>query len=257
MSSLLAADSFRVRVRDGRAEVRGLETHLWRFISSVGETRKKVSGLETFVDESLERIAEYGEGHPRLEFRPDRTLHLLLRPLPMLRETIELRTTEYVELAHPERKGPNIERFAELNRTLGAETLLLDADGAVSEGTTTAILWWDENTLCRSASRGRVASVTEALLLVAAKASGIRTESRRTPPSELAAHEVWAVNALHGIRPVTRIDDTVMPMVDETRRDAFARALDGSWEPVLPERLQRRRDRGPGKYRPRKDSRLV
>lgn len=238
--SLLVADSFRVRVNpaSGAAEVRDLEQHLDRFArTATAAGGDAVIGLDDFVHESRRRIAEYGEGWPRLELWLDEDgsaprLALQLRPLPELHDLIELRTAGRIELDHPERKGPNLGRLAELNRELGAEALLLDGDGRVVEGATTAILWWRGETLCRSAVGARVASVTERLLLGAARDTGVAAAESAAAPADLAACEVWAVNALHGIRIVTSLDGEPLPAPDASRLTRFREALDRAWGPV-------------------------
>lgn len=65
----------------------------------------------------------------------------------------------------------------------------------------------------------------------APETTGVSEESRT--PAELARHEVWAVNALHGIRPVTAIDGVVLPEPDPDRLRAFRAALDRAWRPVV------------------------
>lgn len=237
---LLVADSFRVRVREGRAEVRGLAHHIFRFSRSTHRASAgALRGVGNFLDEARFRIAEYGEGFPRWELwrsAADRglDLHLSLRPLPELRTAIELRSAPGVVLEHAERKGPNISRLAELNRNLGAEALLLDPQRRAVEGATTSLLWWEGGVLFGSGSSARVPSVTEQLIDEAATAFGIPRTSASLEPEALAAREVWAVNALHGIRPVSAIDGIVLPAPDPHRLARFREAIDASWEEVAP-----------------------
>lgn len=233
-SELLIADSFRVRVQDGVAQARGFCVHLDRFTESVRATHTEPDDLPIFLRRAREEIAAYGEGNPRLELHEDGALRLLLRPLPALRTEIELRTAGHIERDRPEHKGPNIARFADLNRELGAEALLLDEQGFVAEGATTAIVWWEDDALCSAASTARVTSVTERILTEAALEAGFEVVKREITPDELVRHEVWAVNALHGIRPVRHIDGRPTgALSDSARLEAFRAALDASWEPVL------------------------
>jgi len=279
---LLVADSFRVRVnpRTGEAEVRGWNAHLERFTGSVlermpeaaereAEGRRLVEAacierIETFLEDSRNRIAAYGEGFPRLELRaPERAggdpeLALSLRPLPELGSTIELRTASGIRIDHPGVKGPNIAGFAELNRRLGAEALRLDAAGRAVEGATTSIVWWTDDDesghIVGSPADGsvdRVDSVTEALLealvdeallvdaaqgrLVGSKPGRRRSgalAAARPTPEELLRAEVWAVNALHGIRVVTSIDGVAMRPPNERRLRWFREALERTWQPL-------------------------
>lgn len=265
-AQLLAADSFRVRLnpKTGAAEVRGWARHRSRFTRAVREATPGAAGRENegrildranaFLDDALPRIAAYGAGFPRLELWSDASgtpaLRLSLRPVPELRDTVELRTAGAVRLAHPGRKGPNIARLSELNRELGAEALLLDSDGRVLEGATTSLVWWtddtDESGCTVAAPSGtapnRVASVTEALLRDAAqkrpvgrmpndRRSGSFSESGPTA-AELTSHEVWAVNALHGIRTVTSINGVALPSPVPQRLAWFREALDRTWEAI-------------------------
>lgn len=273
---MLAADSFRVRSnpRTGDAEVRGLDLHLRRFTRAVldahglaGEdpgAQRITHRVDAFLAEALSRIAAYGEGFPRLELRDpaepggDPEPGLALRPLPELRDTIELRSAPGVRLEHPRRKGPNIARLAELNRELGAEALLLDGDGCVLEGATTSLIWWPGGPGGRGASgavvrsSARVPSVTERLVIDAAgRFPGAEHRTARPQPhtqpqpqprsitveqllprTGRAPQEVWAMNALHGIRVVTSIDGVAMPEHDEQRLGWFREALDRTWQPI-------------------------
>lgn len=250
---------------------------------------QRIRGLEldVFLANVSERIAAYGEGFPRLELWLDQehkpSLRLSLRPLPELRDTIELRTAGAIPLAHPDTKGPNLVALEALNRELGAEALLLDAAGNALEGATTSLIWWEPNTdrgyvvaprrsprpSVSSAASGvpaspdgsaapvdRVFSVTERLVarIAGQRPAGeerrvvegegpVDAEPRRIPfgqlrkarltPAELSLHEVWAVNALHGIRVVTSIDGVLLPEPDERRLKWFREALDQAWRRVL------------------------
>lgn len=278
--TLLVADSFRVRVNQGVAEVRGFEHHLDRFAAAVlaacdessdvpecivygdsgdvdpirlpafgiPETR---ASLPDFMRDARERIAAYGQGFPRLELwrlpSNELALDLGLRPLPELMDTIRLRSAGAVRLLHPERKGPNIATLGALNRELGGEGLLQDESGNAVEGATTSLVYWPaaSGTELGSgpgvasghviATAARVPSITEALLRAAAERSGASYSLTPRSPSvpELQGAEVWAVNALHGIRPVTHIDDVTLPSPAPERLAWFLAALDRNWTPVL------------------------
>lgn len=242
--ALLAADSFRVREFEGSAQVRGFSLHLTRFAATVGAAAAARVGpdwmrgtLPRFLALARTQIAESGAGFPRLELwhqgATEPQLALSLRELPLLTETLAMRSAPDIDLVHPERKGPNIAQLSALNRTLGAEALLLDRAGRVLEGATTSVLWWEQETLCRTASAERVASVTERIVLSIARDMGISIASRELAPDDLARREAWAVNALHGIRPISTIDAIQLPEGDGGRLARFRSALDQSWEPVL------------------------
>lgn len=245
-------------------------------------------GLEVFLADAAQRIQAYGEGFPRLELwgrsgqAPE--LALSLRTLPELGAELEMRTAPGITLDTPTRKGPNIARFAALNRELGAEALLTDESGYATEGATTSLVWWgptdqdghivarpssldevshtaltailSEQPQPRSASfsvfsaqpfpadpeGNRVSSVTEGLLFEAAnkrlvgekphrQRSGQLSESRILPV-DLTNYEVWAVNALHGIRVVTAIDCVPTQRPERVRLNWFREALDRSWDSI-------------------------
>ena len=272
---LLVADSFRVRQHPttGRAEVRGWSRHLDRFSRAVGDvcasglSASYLSGtehspissraeLESFLQESARRIAAFGEGFPRLELWQDAAgtrFSLNLRPAPPLGDTLEMRTAPEIILDHPGRKGPNIGRLRELNRTLGAEALLLDTAGNALEGATTSLMWWEPGASTayvvaspQPASEhppaNRVPSITESLLRDAVDVIGqdpgssgtARVDAGLVPPARLVQSEVWAVNALHGIRVVTTIDGQTTLPPHRDRLDRLRTELDRSWELVLP-----------------------
>lgn len=263
-SILSAADSFRVRVvtPDGCAEARAFSRHLARFTAAVGAAvdergadRAILEELPAFLSGARRAIARAGEGFPRLELwdrgdgpepgalgasadgwpRAGRfAFGLALRPLPALSDTVHLRSAPGVRLAQARRKGPNIARLASLGNELGAEALLLTGDGQVLEGGSTSLLWWDGDVLCRVAVDWRVPSVVEALLTEAAGEQGRQTRAATASATELQSREVWAVNALHGLRVVASIDGVRLPDPDPARLAAFRAALDATWEPVDP-----------------------
>ena len=101
--------------------------------------------------------------------------------------------------------------------------------GIVREGATTSMVWWRGGQLFRAAAKDRVASVTEALLgeLLGA------LEPAEITPAELAECEVWAINALHGIRVITSIDGAAAREPDSARLARARAALDETWQPLL------------------------
>ncbi|MBP6685969.1 MAG: hypothetical protein KA158_11175, partial [Leucobacter sp.] len=180
---LVAADSFRVRVCDGRAEVRGFERHIARFrwavsdATAAGESlsAQAISAADAFLAEAISEIARFGEGFPRLEMwrTPDGSTRfaLSLRPLPPLGEALQLTSVVAAPSARARRKGPNIASYSALNRKLSAEAVLVDATGFVREGATTSLICWpdkSDETGYVIDSDARVASVTEAILVAAA-----------------------------------------------------------------------------------------
>jgi branched-subunit amino acid aminotransferase/4-amino-4-deoxychorismate lyase len=91
-------------------------------------------------------------------------------------------------------------------RTYGADdTVLLTDDGYIIEGAYSAALWWRGEILCGPpAEFDRIDSVTARSVLTLARALGLDTHEEAVTPAELDGCEVWIVNALHGIRIVSR-----------------------------------------------------
>lgn len=260
METLLVADSFRVRERERTAEARMPGLHLDRFREGVAAVLEGsvAAGLlsgsrrddwwelvfEPFMKTAPERIAAGGAGFPRLQLLgpeggeggeasgAEPRLGVRIRPLPRLTASLELRSAPSTTLVTPRLKGPSIGRLAALNRELGAEALLLDRSGGAVEGATTSLLWWDGATLCATASEERVDSVTERLVIAIAERRGDPVERRSCRPDQIAAHEVWAVNALHGIRRATRIDGAPTGSPDHRRLADFRDALEDAWRPI-------------------------
>ncbi|UTX51869.1 aminotransferase class IV [Leucobacter aridicollis] len=254
---LLVADSFRVRARSGVAEVRGFQRHLERFVRSVGRARAQhrpaAAGspdIDTFLAASLREIADFGEGFPRLELwreaSGDLRYDYTLRPLPPLGESLTMRSVSLPAPPQVRVKGPHIAAYAALTRQLGAEPLLIHPDGRVREGATTSLVFWPkerESSGCVVADTARVESVSESILAAAALrrfagraqlGDGQGAFARATVTvAELSRCEVWAVNALHGIRPVSRINDVELAHPDAERLSWFREALDAAWEPIL------------------------
>ena len=242
---LVLADSFRVRLHPdtGAGEVRGLWHHVARFARGVLEIDEQAArGIGNFIDETGEQIAHYAAQHggafPRWELwltaDGSYSRQLSLRPLPELGETLGLVSAPGAALPNAPRKGPNIARYAALNRDAGAEALLVDDDGRVREGATTSIVWWRGEQAHISAARDRVASVTEALLGEILREHSISLTRAEITPEVLTSYEVWAVNALHGVRPVTSIDGTATPAVEAERLARVRAALDQTWQPFPP-----------------------
>jgi branched-subunit amino acid aminotransferase/4-amino-4-deoxychorismate lyase len=160
----------------------------------------------------MARIAPTGRWFPRAELvdadgRP--WLQLRIRPAPPQGHSVRLWICPSPDArTNPSVKGPDLDWLAAQRKSAVAagadEAVLLSEHGHVREGSTTAILWWREDTLCTPPDDGRLLpSVTRELLLEAAGAAGVPVSLSEATPAELSGLEVWAVNALHGIRPVT------------------------------------------------------
>lgn len=214
-STLVAADSW--LVDDGR--VRAFDRHRARFASAASEVGIGETVTDDFWAAVVEKIPATGEWFPRVDVlevssEADRELAFRLRQAPNRTRELRVRVPPYPDpRITPRRKGPDITLLEGL-RT-GAreqygcdELLLINGGGYVIEGATTSLLWWDEETLCTpDPELGGLPGVTSAVILEEARARSIPIELRWARPEELVRHEVWLVNALHGIRQVSEFVD--------------------------------------------------
>ncbi|MBS2962370.1 aminotransferase class IV [Actinocrinis puniceicyclus] len=202
---LLAADSW--LVQDGTA--RFLDTHRDRFTAACLEHGLAESGVEGFWHGALRRLPEAGTWFPRVELAADGRLRLRLRPAPPRGGAVVLWVCEPPDpRVCPRTKGPDIGALEALRaraRGLGAhEGLLTHGRGEVLEGTTTSLLWWSGDALCVPAAQlPTLPGVTTRCIQRHARELGVEVRGVRAGIELLAECEVWAVNALHGIRPVT------------------------------------------------------
>jgi branched-subunit amino acid aminotransferase/4-amino-4-deoxychorismate lyase len=206
---LMVIDSW--LVEDGR--MRAFEAHERRFGTSCGA----VAGIgrertREFLEAAIARVPPGGRWFPRAELvdvagKP--RLQFRVRPAPPRGDSVRLWLSPSPdERSNPAVKGPDLAWLSaqrEAAVAAGAdEAVLLSADGDVLEGSTTSIVWWRGDTLCAPPEDGRLLpGTTRNLLLDAASAVGASVTFETATPDTLAGLEVWAVNALHGIRPVT------------------------------------------------------
>jgi branched-subunit amino acid aminotransferase/4-amino-4-deoxychorismate lyase len=189
-------------------EVRAFDAHVRRFTASCAELAGVGEQAEAFMRAGLAQVPVADRWFPRAELalvNGTPRLQLWLRPAPPRADAIRLWVPpEPDQRTRPCIKGPDLGYLSALRgaaRTAGAdEAALLSPDGTVLEGTTTSIVWWRGETLCAPPLDAPVLpGVTRAVLL----ASGHPVRFEYATPAELAGLKVWAVNALHGIRPVT------------------------------------------------------
>ena len=231
-----AADSW--LVANGR--VRALDRHQFRFgraCAAAGRTRPgRAPGpddLAEFWSAVVARLPRTGCWFPRVELagpgRPE--LRLLVRPAPPLRTTARLWLGDTADRRRaPRRKGPDLHRLTALrDRAVAAgadDALLTTPGGVVLEGATTSLLWWEDGRLCLPAPGLRtLPGITSGLLTDRARELGIPVVRRRVTVAGLAGREMWAVNALHGLRPVTGWDDSGAGPGAATRAPAWRRWL--------------------------------
>lgn len=198
-------------VTDGT--VVSLDAHLDRFSTACAALfalpRERTAA---FLRAALRRIPAAGRWFPRVELvlrDGEPGFHLWLRPAPARGATVRAWVYDGVDRRrHPAVKGPDLDWLTEVRsaalRRGADEAVVPSADGLLIEGTTTSLLWWRDDTLyAPDATRlDLLPSVTRTALLRIAAASGTRVAYACPRLQELAGLETWAVNALHGIRPV-------------------------------------------------------
>jgi branched-subunit amino acid aminotransferase/4-amino-4-deoxychorismate lyase len=254
-AAILAADSW--LVADGRVLALGL--HRMRFLDAAAELAERRGlgsevddlDVERFWDAAIAGIPRDGNWFPRVELRVQHEaaeLLFRLRPAPELHRSIVLATHHGDDpRTEPWVKGPDLEAMTRLRteaQGVGAdETVLLGAvdDGPeryVAEGSTSCLAWWTGDALCvPSIDLPRIDSVTLRSVLALATATGVDVLHDAVLPGQLDGLEVWALNALHGIRIVTSWIDGPTTAEQPGRLDAWRARLDALRKPLpeLPE----------------------
>jgi hypothetical protein len=237
---ILAADSW--FVSDGHS--RALALHRSRFFSAVGTVTPALD-LDGFWAAAIAAVPASGQWFPRVELAaPDGVarLALRLRPAPPRSRSIVVLTHHGPDpRRNPSVKGPDLGAMAALRGQAmqrGADEAVITApDGCVVEGATTALLWWRGNTLCAPAPEfERVDSVTAKTIVTVAAARGTAVRYEAVRPRGLDGLELWAVNALHGIRIITAWLDGPRPAAEPGRLGAWRASLDALSRPLLPSR---------------------
>ncbi|WP_328303213.1 aminotransferase class IV [Streptomyces sp. NBC_00435] len=253
---LLAADSW--LVTDGR--VRALDRHRDRFTTTCAQSADLPEGLLDAFWSGMEDLLPRGAGHwfPRVELEaappsapPDtilpggRRLLYRLRPAPARGTSARVWGLAVSDpRREPRRKGPDLDALAAVRARAAAadadEALLVTADGVVLEAANSSLLWWEEDTLCHPAAALPVLpGVTASLLLDRAASTGVSVRSCRRRLSALAGREVWVVNALHGLRPVTAWTGGSLPVATPVRAASWQAWLDGLPTPLPGGRVHR------------------
>jgi branched-subunit amino acid aminotransferase/4-amino-4-deoxychorismate lyase len=202
----LVIDSWLVSEGAGRAA----DLHEERFRRSCAAILPGLDGaeLQRFLAAARSAFPAGGRWFPRLEAYPGCRLALWLRPAPPPATEARLWVPpEPDPRRRPEVKGPDLRLLAALRaeaRSYGADDALLWApDGTVLEAAHAALLWWRDGVLCAPDPRlPTLPSVTRSLLLGMAAERGVTVRRERIHLHDLDGLEVWAVNALHGVRKV-------------------------------------------------------
>ncbi|MFF7732711.1 MULTISPECIES: aminotransferase class IV [unclassified Streptomyces] len=233
---LLVADSW--LLREGR--VRAYARHRERFSRSCGECGgPEPVRLAAFWRDVTAALPRSGVWFPRVELAAGSLeLRLLLRPAPPLGTGVRLWAAGQSDpRSVPRRKGPDLDTLARVRRRAAGEgaeeAVLIAPSGTVLESATAGVLWWEDDTLCLPPSRLPVLpSVTAGLVRERALRLGLRIAHRERTVAGLDGREVWLVNALHGIRPVTGWAGRQLRVPEAERAGEWREWLDGMMEPL-------------------------
>lgn len=236
-AAVLVADSW--LVAEGTALALGL--HRARFLDAVGASMDASVDAEAFWDAAIAAIPREGDWFPRVELQ-ERSgapqLVFRLRPAPQRGRSLVLASASGPDPRRsPAVKGPDGEALqrlhAQAQRQGADEAVILTPEGYVVEGASTALLWWHGKVLTGPlAEFARVDSVTARSVIALATALGLDVHEEPATPPELDGLEIWAVNALHGIRIVTGWVDGPAPAEQPGRLAAWRARLDRLRRPL-------------------------
>jgi branched-subunit amino acid aminotransferase/4-amino-4-deoxychorismate lyase len=208
-TSIVVADSW--FVSEGTALALGL--HRERFLAAMPADARAATRADAFWDAVLGLIPREGGWFPRVELQ-DRSGSLLLvfrhRSAPdRTNNLVELTWRDGDPRTHPAIKGPDLDTMTRVRTVAQAggagEAVFLSPEGYIVEDSHSALAWWRGEILCTPPRElARVDSVTVRSLLALATALGVETYEESVTPAEIADTELWSLNALHGIRIVTR-----------------------------------------------------
>lgn len=236
---LLAADSW--LVDEGR--MLASELHRARFADACDAAGADPGEVARFWDAAIGSIPRDGAWFPRVELRrigERRELRLLVREAPERRRSVRLATHRGPDpRTTPRIKGPDLEALlrarGEAQGRGADEAVILSPEGYVVDGSTSCLVWWQGDALTTPhPDLPRVDSVTARSLVVLATALGVEVLEQHATPPELDGLEVWAVNALHGIRIVTEWIDGPRTAEDPGRLQSWRDRLEALRRP-LPE----------------------
>ena len=243
-AAILAADSW--LVSEGSVLAVGL--HRSRFFDAVAELAERhgrtaeveALDLDAFWDAAISSIPRTDEWFPRVELRVQHDaaeLLLRMRPSPDRHRSLTLATFRGRDpRTEPWIKGPDLEAMTRLRTEAqghGADEAVLLSEGSVAEGATTALAWWTGDAICvPSIELPRIDSVTMRSVLALAAATGVDVLHDAVAPEALEGCEVWALNALHGIRIVTGWVDGPTPAEQPGRLELWRARLDALRKPL-------------------------
>lgn len=124
----------------------------------------------------------------------------------------------------------NILALAEARRRGAYEGVMLSAEGAVAEGSTSNVFVVKDETISTPATAvGLLAGITRHRVIELAGEAGIEVREGQLHPDELRqADEVFITSSIRGILPISRVDDVDIPApgpVTETIVERYAEFL--------------------------------
>jgi branched-subunit amino acid aminotransferase/4-amino-4-deoxychorismate lyase len=207
-TAIEVADSW--LVSDGITLALGL--HRDRFLNSMDADARATTSADTFWDAAVALIPRAGDWFPRVELQNRSGARLLvfrLRSAPERSNNVAVTTWHEPDpRTVPLIKGPDLAAMTRVRtavQPLGAGEAVLLENGFVVDGAYSGLLWWRGDILCGPPDDfDRVDSVTVRSVLTLATALGVETFGEPVTPAELDGVELWSLNALHGIRIVTK-----------------------------------------------------
>ena len=241
--TIRAADSW--FVNDGT--VRALDGHRRRFSEAASGHGFPDAGSEDFWSALINLIPRTGEWFPRVEIigDDDPVLGFRLRPAPVRTDELSVWVPPFTDpRQRPRTKGPDIALLGDLRARAHEEhhcdeVLLVDEQGFAVESATSSLLWWDDETLCvPHPDLAQLPGITAALIVAESRRRAIGIEYRRALPEDLYGHEVWLVNALHGIRRIRAWSGPLDSDPASTRATASAPAWFWEWKQWLGQQMK-------------------
>lgn len=232
-----AADSW--LVTDGR--VLALDLHRARFSAALPDGLPAGLDPDAFWEVAIAEIPRVGDWFPRVELRTQLgapQLLFRLRPAPERSRSIVLATHSGRDpRTAPRVKGPDLEAMTRLRTAMQArgagDAVILTPEGHVAEGSTTSLAWWRGDALAIPQDGiARIDSVTLRSVLALAAATGVDVLREEARPDDLEGCEVWALNALHGIRIVTAWIGGPATAEEPGRLESWRRRLDALRRPL-------------------------
>jgi len=184
--------------------------HQERFVDAVkqlyGPTQHQAA--QQFYDQCLQQLPQEGEYFPRIAWTARGGEADLERPCPKRLTDITATLADLPDGRYlPTIKGPDMPALAVLRQDAsdrGADEIVFgDRWGNVVEGTHSAILWWEGDTLCGPPKHAVLPSTMRELYEHVMRQQGHPVVEKWLPLRELPNYRVVSVNALHGVRTIT------------------------------------------------------